>query len=82
MWKHLPATLAFAAAMAATAGPAAGGQDAAAAARAAEVSVIWTAMILGFVSAGALLRHDRRARRVQAPEQFPILLDRKLLKVL
>lgn len=67
MLKHLPATLAFAVAMAASASPAVGGQDAAAiAARAAEVSIIWTAMILGFVSAGALLRHDRRARRVQA----------------
>ena len=67
MLKHLPATLAFAAAMTATAGPAAGGQDAAAtAARAAETALIWAVMILGFVSAGALLRHDRRARRVQA----------------
>ncbi|CAN7419275.1 hypothetical protein LJR164_002664 [Phenylobacterium sp. LjRoot164] len=66
MLKHLPATLTFALAMAASASPAAGGQDAAAsAARAAEASLIWTAMILGFVSAGALLRHDRRARRVQ-----------------
>ena len=67
MLKHLPATLAFAVAMAAAASPAVGGQDAAASvARAAEVSLIWTAMILGFVSAGVLLRHDRRARRVQA----------------
>jgi hypothetical protein len=66
MLKHLPATLAFAVGMAASASPAAGGQDAvAAAARAAEVSIIWTTMILGFVSAGALLRRDRRARRVQ-----------------
>lgn len=67
MLKHLPATLAFAVGMAAAASPAVGGQGAAASvARAAEVSLIWTAMILGFVSAGALLRHDRRARRVQA----------------
>lgn len=67
MLKHLPATLAFAAAMTATAGPAAGGQDAAVtAARAAETALIWAVMILGFVSAGALLRHDRRVSRAQA----------------
>lgn len=68
MLKHLPATLVFmAASMTASASPAIGGQDSAAsAAGAAEVSLIWAAMILGFVSAGVLLRRDRRARRGQA----------------
>ncbi|WP_312163256.1 hypothetical protein [Phenylobacterium sp.] len=42
------------------------GTAAAASGRLGDIFAIWIVMIVGFASAGALLRHERRTRRTQA----------------